>query len=243
MALKHDQGIVLRTYPFGEADNVIVFLSANSGKVRAVAKGVRKTKSRFGGRLEPFSHVDLVLYEGRNLGTITQVSTIETYPNVRNDLDRFVAASTMVEIADAVAVEDEPSAGLLLLLHRGLLALNDGIGGPDLLTVYILKVASVLGLAPSFTDCAGCGKPTGDRFSFDAGGVVCTNCAPSGAYKLRAGVTDRLAVLAATELADLAAGSLAASSTIPPTETLGVARRFLEHHMERKIVSLAVMNE
>lgn len=238
MALKHDQGIVLRTYPFGEADNVVVLLSATSGKLRAVAKGVRKTKSRFGGRLEPFTHVDLVLYEGRNLGTITQVSTIETYPNIRNNLDLFLTASTMVEIADAVAVEDEPSAGLLLLLHRGLSALNDGIADSDLLTVYMLKVASVLGFSPALTECAGCGNPAGDRFSFGAGGVVCRNCAPSGAYKLRPGVTNRLAVLAGAEFADLPG-----PSSISAGETLGVARRFLEHHMERKIVSLAVMNE
>ena len=230
---------MLRTYPFGEADNIVILLSASSGKLRAVAKGVRKTKSRFGGRLEPFSHVDLIMYEGRNLDTITQVSTVETYPNVRNDLDRIMAASMMVEVADAVAVEDEPSAGLLLILHRGLLALNEGAIGPDLLSVYLLKVASVLGLAPALSSCAGCGKKEGaDRFSFEAGGVVCSNCAPAGAYKLRAGVTDRLAVLAEAELHDLPE-----PADVSPGETLGVTRRFIEYHLERRIASLAVMAE
>src|SRR4030066_2301564 len=90
--LRNDQGIVLRGFPFGEADRVVVLLSPNSGKVRAVAKGVRKTKSRFGGRLEPFTHVDLVLYEGRTLGTITQVSAIDVFPHLRNDLDPGLAA-------------------------------------------------------------------------------------------------------------------------------------------------------
>ena len=80
MGLRNDQGIVLRSYPFGEADRVVVILSPNNGKLRTVAKGIRKTKSRFGGRLEPFTHVDLVLYEGRNLDTITQVSVIEAFP-------------------------------------------------------------------------------------------------------------------------------------------------------------------
>lgn len=238
MGIKHDQGIVLRTYAFGEADNIIVYLSAANGKVRAVAKGVRKTKSRFGGRLQPFMHVDLVLYEGRNLDTITQVETIESYPNIRTDLDRFVEASTMLEVADAVAQEDEASAGLLLLLHRGLLALNNGVGGADLLTVYMLKVAGVLGLAPSLRLCAGCGRPSAERFSFDAGGVVCGSCAPSGAYKLREGVTDRLAVLAESDIQQLPE-----PSAIPASETLGVTRRFLEYHLERKIVSMSVMQE
>ena len=128
MAIRHDQGIVLRGYPFGEADRVVVLLSPNNGKLRTVAKGVRKTKSRFGGRLEPFTHVDLVLYEGRNLDTITQVTMIEPFHHLRADLDRVVAAGTMVEVADAVAQEDESSMRLFLLLQRGLRALDAGAG-------------------------------------------------------------------------------------------------------------------
>ena len=77
MAIRHDQGIVLRSYPFGEADRVVVLLSPNRGKLRTVAKGVRKTKSRFGGRLEPFTHVDLVLYEGRNLDELEKVVGVD----------------------------------------------------------------------------------------------------------------------------------------------------------------------
>ena len=103
MAVRSDQGIVLRSFPFGEADRVVVILSPNHGKLRTVAKGIRKTKSRFGGRLEPFTHVDLVLYEGRNLDTITQVSVIEVFSHLRDDLDRVMAAGTMVEAVDAVA--------------------------------------------------------------------------------------------------------------------------------------------
>ncbi|MDH4307901.1 MAG: DNA repair protein RecO, partial [Acidimicrobiia bacterium] len=100
MSLRHDTGIVLRGFPFGEADRVVVLLSPTHGKLRTVAKGVRKTKSRFGGRLEPFTHVELVLFEGRNLDTITQVEVVEAFPRLRSDLDKVTAASTMVEAAD-----------------------------------------------------------------------------------------------------------------------------------------------
>ncbi len=239
MALKHDQGIVLRSYAFGEADRIVVLLSATSGKLRVVTKGVRKTKSRFGGRLEPFTHVDLVLYEGRNLDTVTQVEVIEPFPSLRHDLDRFVTASTLVEVADAVAQEDESSVGLFLLLHRGLRALEAGDPGRDLITTYLLKVADVLGLAPALDRCAGCGSRRPDlRFNMAAGGSVCGDCAPTGAYRLREGVTARLAELAASDLAQLppAMSELEA-------EALGVARRFFEHHLERRIASLAVMHE
>ena len=119
MTLRRDQGIVLRGYPFGEADRIVVFLSPNHGKVRAVAKGIRRTKSRFGGRLEPLTHVDLVLYQGRNLAIVTQVSVIEPFPHLRRDLDAVLVAGAMAEAIGKVVVEGEPSHRLFLLLQRG----------------------------------------------------------------------------------------------------------------------------
>ncbi len=237
MALRNDQGIVLRGYPFGEADKVVVVLSPNHGKVRAVAKGVRKTKSRFGGRLEPFNHVDLVLYEGRNLGTITQVELIESFPRLRSRLDAVTAASTMVEAADAVAQEGESSHRLFLLLQRGLRALDGGGGGPDLVTSFLLKLADVVGVAPALVACASCGRGEGlGRFSFAGGGVVCDRCRVEGAVRLRPGITERLAVLARADLAEVGGDGddLAA-------EAMGVARRFVEYHLERHLVSLGVL--
>lgn len=238
MALRHDQGIVLRGYPFGEADRVVVLLSPNNGKLRTVAKGVRRTKSRFGGRLEPFSHVDLVLYEGRNLDTITQVSMIEPFHRLRGDLDRVVAAATMVEVADAVAQEQESAVRLFLLLQRGLRTLDRTELHSDLVTSYLLKAAEVVGVAPALEHCAGCGR-TDDlsRFSFHAGGVLCERCRTPGAYALRAGLTDYLATVATTDLDGLPPADVSMSR-----EASGVARRFLEFHLERKLESLAVID-
>ncbi|HEX9763560.1 MAG TPA: DNA repair protein RecO [Acidimicrobiia bacterium] len=237
MALRHDQGIVLRSYPFGDADRVVVILSPNRGKIRTVAKGVRKTKSRFGGRLEPFTHVDLVLYEGRNLDTITQVAVLEPFPRLRTDLDAVVAAGTMVEAADAVAQEDETSIRLFLLLQRGLKALESGRRGQDLITSYLLKLADVVGLAPSLASCASCGRVDGlNRFSFGGGGVLCERCGVEGAVTLRQGLTDYLRALASAELM-----ALPEPDTALAGEAMGVARRFVEYHLDRKLISLAVM--
>jgi len=238
MALRHDQGIVLRSFPFGEADRVVVLLSPNHGKLRTVAKGVRKTKSRFGGRLEPFCHVDLVLYEGRNLDTITQASMIEPFHHLRNDLERVVAAATMVEVADAVAQEDEPAVRLFLLLHRGLKTLDRGALHPDLVSSFLLKAADVVGMAPALDSCAGCGRSEDlRRFSFQAGGVLCERCRTPGAYALRDGLTDYLAGVAAADL-----DALPPSDESFSREAIGVARRFLEFHLERKLESLAVID-
>ena len=237
MAIRHDQGIVLRSYPFGEADRVVVLLSPNSGKLRTVAKGVRKTKSRFGGRLEPFTHVDLVLYEGRNLDTITQVAVLEHFPRLRSDLDSVVRAGTMVEAADAVAQEDEAAIRLFLLLQRGLKSLDAGQRSPDLITSYLLKLADVVGVAPSLLQCASCGRVDGlDRFSFGGGGSVCDRCRVEGSVKLRDGLTEYLAALAGSEMMDLPPVDTSLSS-----EAMGIARRFVEYHLDRKLTSLAVM--
>ena len=238
MAIRHDQGIVLRSYPFGEADRVVVLLSPNRGKLRTVAKGVRKTKSRFGGRLEPFTHVDLVLYEGRNLDTITQVAVIEHFPNLRLDLDAVVAAGTMVEASDAVAQEDQTSLRLFLLLQRGLRALESGMKGNDLITSYLLKLADVVGVAPSLSMCAACGRSESLlRFSFSGGGVLCDRCGSEGSVRLRPGLTEHLANLAATDFSALPGEDSPLSG-----EAMGVARRFVEYHLDRKLASLAVMD-
>lgn len=217
---------------------MVVLLSPNHGKLRTVAKGVRKTKSRFGGRLEPFCHVDLVLYEGRNLDTITQVAIIEPFHNLRSDLERVVAAGTMVEVADAVSQEDESAIRMFLLLQRGLRALDQGEAHPDLVTAYLLKAAEVVGLAPALAACAGCGRTDHlTRFSFAAGGAQCDNCRAPGAFALKAGLTEYLADMASADLAEL--------PTFEPSlsgQAMGVARRFVEYHLERKLESLAVLD-
>lgn len=238
MAIYNDTGIVLRAYPFGEADKIVVLISPNRGKLRTVAKGVRKTKSRFGGRLETFTHVDLVLYEGRNLDTITQVSIIEAFPNLREDLDRVITAGTMIEVADAVAQEGESARRLFLLLQRGLRVLDGADSHPDLLTSYLLKAAAIVGVAPALDHCAGCGRVDEiTRFSFAAGGALCDRCRTPGSYALRAGVTD---YLSAASRADLS--SLPDADPSMTREALGVTRRFVEYHLERRLDSMTLLD-
>ena len=238
MALYNDTGIVLRSYSFGESDRVVVLISPNRGKLRTVAKGVRKTKSRFGGRLETCVHADLVLYEGKNLDMITQVSIIEAFPTLRQHLDRVITAGTMIEIADIVAQEDEPAQRLFLLLQRGLRALDGDEPHPDLLTGYLLKAAAIVGVAPALEHCAGCGTAEGlTRFSFAAGGALCDRCRTPGSYALRAGVTDYLAAVASADLATLPHTDPSLSG-----EALGITRRFLEYHLERRLDSMELLD-
>ncbi len=235
MAIRSDQGIVLRGYPFGESHRVVVLLSPNHGKLRTVAKGVRKTKSRFGGRLEPMTHVDIVLYEGKELDTITQVSVINGFPNVRNDLDRVLAAGTMIEVVDAVIQEDDPSLRMFLLLQRGLSVLDDAPPHPAFVTSFLLKAADIVGVAPAFDTCSGCGRTDNlRRFNFAAGGSVCEECRSPGSYSLRAGVVEYLASVAAADITDLPDTDESMSK-----EALGITKRFMEYHLERQLKTLA----
>ncbi len=217
---------------------MVVLLSPDHGKLRTVAKGVRKTKSRFGGRLEPFTHVDLVLYEGRNLDTITAAEVVSSFPKLRDDLESVTAASTMVEAVDAVAQEKEPSRALFALLADGLAALERGRRGTDLVSAFLLQLVGVIGLAPALQYCAGCGRPDDlERFSFAAGGVVCATCRPEGSVRLRDGITEHLARLAHHPLASVGDDDPELS-----VDAMWVTRKFVEYHLDRRLASLAVLD-
>jgi len=123
MALYRDAGIVLRAQKLGEADRIVTLLTRRHGKVRAVAKGVRRTRSRFGARLEPFMIVDVQLYEGRSLDTVTQAETIAPYGDpIARDYVAYTAATAMLETADRLTQEREPVVQQFLLLAGGLSA-------------------------------------------------------------------------------------------------------------------------
>ena len=144
-----DDGIVLRTQKLGEADRIITILVRTTGRIRAVAKGVRRTKSRFGARLEPFTHVDLLLHPGRSLDVITQAEVIRPYGEpLAADYPRYTAGVAMLETAERFTpVEKEPSLRQLLLLIGGLRALGEGEHDPRLvLDAFMLRSLAVAGV-------------------------------------------------------------------------------------------------
>ena len=174
MALYRDEGVVLRTHKLGEADRVVVLMTKGRGKVRAVAKGVRKTKSRFGGRLEPPGHVSLLLYEGRDLHTINQAETIDHYRSLREDLDRMTDAMAILEAVDQVAQDGEPNAPLFRMLTGALKALGEAAERPALLLgAFYWKLLALEGVTPMLDRCVVCGGTDIAAFDFVEGGVLC----------------------------------------------------------------------
>ena len=158
--LYRDEAIVLRTHKLGEADRIITLLTRENGRVRAVAKGVRRTTSKFGSRLEPFTHVDVQLAEGRNLDTITQAETHDAFAApLGADYERYTAGTVMLETAERLVTEEkQPSTQQFLLLVGGLRAMVGGERRPSqVLDSYLLRSLAVAGYAPSFDHCARCG--------------------------------------------------------------------------------------
>jgi DNA repair protein RecO (recombination protein O) len=184
VSLYRDEGIVLRTQKLGEADRIVTVLTRRTGRLRAAAKGVRKTKSRFGARLEPFTHVDLQLYERRSLDLITQAETLRPYgePLVA-DYPRYTAGMAMLETAEKLTEEREPALRQFLLLVGALRTLVERDHDPRLvLDAFLLRSLSVAGWAPAIDECCRCGERGQLRgFAIAAGGAVCARCRQPGA--------------------------------------------------------------
>lgn len=184
VSLYRDEGIVLRTQKLGEADRIVTLLTRRSGLVRAVGKGVRRTRSRFGARLEPFTHVDLQLHTGRTLDVITQAETVRSYGGaLTDDYGRYTAGTAMLETAQKILiVEKDPALRQFLLLVGGLRTLGEGTHHPRLvLDAYLLRSLAVAGYAPALEECARCGTQGVHRaFAIHTGGMVCSVCRPPG---------------------------------------------------------------
>ena len=175
---------MLRSVKLGEADKIVTIMTQGSGKVRGVAKGIRKTTSRFGARLEPFTHVDLQIAEGRSLDVVTQAETLAPYgAQMGADYERYTAGTAMLETAERLVVEDkEPALQHFLLLVGALRAICDqNRPASQVLDAFLLRSLSVAGYAPSFWACASCGLEGPHRaFSPAAGGALCTTCRVPG---------------------------------------------------------------
>ncbi|GAA2222553.1 DNA repair protein RecO [Herbiconiux moechotypicola] len=235
MPTYRDEVVVLRTHKLGEADRIVTMLTRQHGKVRAVARGVRRTASKFGARLEPFMVADVQFYEGRTLDTITQAVTLGSYgAEITSDYASYTAANAMVETADKLT-ESEPSLQQYLLLVGALRSLARGEHGPALtLDSYLLRALSMAGWAPSFHDCAVTGEAgPHSAFVVQLGGVVSDEVAPPGTPRLDAAT---LGLLGALLTGDWQTAD--ASETPVRSRASGIVAAYTQWHLERGLRSL-----
>lgn len=238
--LYRDTGVVVRVHKLGEADRIVTLITRRHGKVRAVAKGVRRTKSRFGARLEPFGHVDVQFYTGRTLDVITQVETVDAFGiGIVGDYSRYTAGCAVLETADRLAVEEgEPAIRLYLLVAGALRALSAGEHDPLLiLDAFLMRGMAYAGWSPAVSECAKCAEPGPHQaFNVQAGGSVCVRCRPAGSSRPSG---ETLMLLGALLHGDWDT----AESTTPPArrETSGLVAALLQWHLERQLRSLPLV--
>lgn len=224
---------MVRTWKLGEADRIVSLVTESRGKVRAVAKGVRKTSSRFGSRLEPLSHVSLLLYEGRNLDIVSQAESIDHWKELRGDLDRLGRATAVVEAVDAVVQEGMHAPRLYRMLVGALRSLSSS-DSPLIVPSFFWKLLAEEGFRPILDECASCGA-TDDLVAFELheGGTLCRGCQRG----------TRISPGALALLRRILGGDLVAVLREPPSgagyEVEHLATRALEHHLERRLKALS----
>jgi DNA repair protein RecO (recombination protein O) len=244
--LYRDDAVVLRAQKLGESDRIITLLTRRHGRVRAVARGVRRTTSRFGARLEPFGHVDLQLAgdphkPGAGLHTVSQVEGIDLFgKRFLDDYPSYTAASAIAETAERLTpVEQEPSLRVFQLTLGALRALAAREHASTLiLDAYLLRAMGVAGWAPALAACAVCGAAGRHRaFSVPAGGSVCGDCRPPGAAHPAPATIDLMSALTSGDwrVADVAEAG-------PRRECSGLVAAHLQWHLERGLRSLPLVD-
>ncbi|MDQ6936954.1 MAG: DNA repair protein RecO [Actinomycetota bacterium] len=255
MPLYRDDAVVLRVHKLGEADRIITLLTRRHGRVRAVGRGVRRTTSKFGARLEPGSHVDVQVLTRNNFGenalpqrkldTITQTESIAAYgARLAEDYPRWTAACTICEAAERLTPEEgEPALRLYLLVVGALRALTERDHAPGLvLDAFLLRSMATAGWAPALTACAVCDRAGRvddgverilTAFHVGAGGVVCAEHRPPGATRPPSGTVELMQALLASDWRQADASAVDARRA---ASTLTSAH--LQWHLERGLRSL-----
>ncbi len=240
MRLYRDRAVVLRQHKLGEADRIVTLLTLEHGLVRAVAKGVRRTRSKFGARLEPFAHIDVQLYPGRNLDVVTQVQAIDAFASdIVSEYGRYTSGCAVLETAERLAGEERaPSPALHRLTVAALRAVADGARPRELvLDAYLLRAMGIAGWAPALTECARCAAPGPHRaFHVAAGGSVCMHCRPSGSVTPPQGVLD---LMSALHDGDWAVAE--ASTASYRSQASGLVAAHLQWHLERQMRTLPLV--
>lgn len=237
MAVYHADALVIRSRQLGESDRVLTLFSREWGKLQAVAKGVRKPRSRQRAGAQLFTYGDYLIHRGKSLDTVSQCSPRESFPHLWNDLDRSFAGTGIVELLDISTIPAQPNSELFGLTLTCLFLLEHY--EPTLvLSAYALRSMTLLGYRPSLEECAECGVPVkGERlfFSSVAGGTLCGNCLQNNSGRwIRAGSVAFMRHLIRTDITKLDRLRWNDWMRQEIRETLQI---YLEHRLERPLKS------
>lgn len=242
--LYRTEGIVLRRSDLGEADRILVLLTPGWGKLRVLAKGVRKVRSRKAGHVEPFMRSSFLVARGRNLDIVTQAELLDAYQGLRRDLLRTSYAYYLVELVDAFAREGEESGTLYRLLAATLERLAAGDDAALLSRFFELRLLNCTGYRPELRHCVSCGarhRPSAVFFSVSDGGARCARCGQgaAGAVELSLRAFKVLRHLQAQEYEAVVGLKLRPETA---REAEAVLRQYLAYILERRLKSVPLLN-
>ncbi|KFI45642.1 DNA replication and repair protein RecO [Bifidobacterium bohemicum] len=239
MPVYSDEGVVLKTVKLGEADRIITILTRHHGKIRAVAKGVRRTKSRFGARLEPFMRCDLLIAQGRSLDVVSQAVSISQYASrICVDYAAYTAASAMVETADKlITAEYESTESQYVLLIGALNALANALHPADAIgDSYLMRALSLAGWTPRLDSCVVCGRRDNlDFCSISAGGVMCSIDHTPAAVRIDLTEREQLEALVEGDWTTL-------DATVLQGDVRSLVEKWGEYYLERPIHALRLLD-
>ena len=243
MPLKECEAIILRTYPLGEADRIVSFLSRTGGRLRGVARGARRPRNRFGAALEPLTHVRLWFYERgtRELVRLDQCELVESFFEAQRDYARSLALSHAAELTEVLLPEREPSDTAFRLLLMVLEAIKQG--NTWLAVTYLeLWLVRLAGLLPDLARCGRCQRPlAGKAYGSTLGGsLVCAACRLPGMRMMEAASMEIARGMLAHALTHLDAQGW-------ERDRVPDLRRYLldviEHHVERRLATRPLLEE
>ena len=235
------RALVLRKTKLGETDVILTLLADDGRQVRAVAKGLRKPTSRFGGRLEPYVVVDLLLHTGRTLEVVTEARTVRSNVEVRTALERSAAAAVVADVLDKISLEGQPEERLFGLGTTTL----EALGGtsdekvPQVVVAFMLKALAMHGYRPELEECAVCAAEAGESeaFSLASGGVVCEKCGGLDPATLRFGTAGRewLRCLLMSTMSEIADAEIPAQAV---ADCFALVRSFVAYHLPTRLRAL-----
>lgn len=240
------EAIVLSRFDYGEADRILTIITPGGGKLKAIAKGIRKPTSRIGGSLEPFAELRLALAHGRTFDVVTQVAVVHPWLHLRDDLVSFGTASYLAELADGTLEERHATEGVYLLLKRAYELLDAGMAPPRVARWFEMRLADELGVRPEVDRCVECARllEADERYRWmpPLGGVLCQRC-PGPPHERVPLSLEALKLLKAYQRMDVE--SLAALRVAPAVEreVERAMREFLAYTLDRSPRSLAFLDE
>jgi DNA repair protein RecO (recombination protein O) len=239
------EAIVIKKTKLGEADRILTLLTPYAGKVRAVAKGVRRPKSKMAGHLELLTHSQVSLAHGRNLETVTGSQTINAFLPLKSDLDLTSSGLYVAELSDQFSVEHQENREVFALLLATLGWLCQPNSREIVLRYFEMRLLVLTGYRPELQQCVNCHEPLQPKvnyFSFSAGGVLCSNCEHSQSWRFSLSV-NALKVLRLLQKEDFALASKLRLKAELAGELAQVMQGYIRYILEREVKSAAFLDE